>query len=120
MEFIEYGKQNQPVVVFLREGNPNDWPNRDHINALRKKYRVVMPVLRRQKEAPALSEEEAMDIAAYLSQRYQGSVYALCGSADAWDILWRLIQKRRVTSVKTVIESDETEPGKLVAALLHS
>lgn len=120
LHFVEYGHQSDPVVLlFDNEGYLNKADNAE-MKELRDKYHLIVPVLQGDFPADQVVSGGIREIEAFVQDRYQGSVYAICGLFGSWPLMRQVLAETDIAPVKTVVEEHDTTPGSFILAELEA
>ena len=82
MNYIEYGKENNQVIILLHGGGLSWWNYRAVAEMFRHEYRVILPIL----DGHAASdrdfttiEDNAAEVIEFIDDQFDGSVLLLGG-----------------------------------------
>ena len=121
MTVIEYGKQNQKVIILLHGGGLSWWNYREVAGLLEGDYHVVLPVLdgHSDSDAPFSSiEDNARRLIAYIDTHFGGQVAGLGGLSLGGQVALEMLTQRPDICRFALIESAPVRPSKLTAVLI--
>ncbi len=121
MRIVEYGKENQEVILLLHGGGLSWWNYRKEAQLLCDHYHVVLPVL----DGHADSEEDfisieqaAKHVISLINDRFDGAVLMLGGLSLGAQVVIEMLSQRKDISRFAIIESASVIPDQLTNALL--
>ncbi|WP_195985945.1 hypothetical protein [Clostridium sp. D33t1_170424_F3] len=103
MDFMELGNASLPTVLILNIGTRSDLPG---VSQLQQKYHLVIPLVQ--------SSTDLESVADGIRKKCSDHVYAICVLSSGWPIVRRLLEQRRISADKTIVEGPECVPGDLV------
>ncbi len=121
MKAVEYGQQNDRVIMLLHGGGLSWWNYREVAKLLAEKYHVVLPVLdgHGDSDAPfATIEENAARLIADIDNHFDGQVLAIGGLSLGGQIVVEMLSQRKDICQYALLESTLAKPMKLTAALI--
>ena len=121
MTVMEYGKQNQDVILLLHGGGLSWWNHRAAAELLAEQYHVVLPVLdgHAGSDAPFTTiEDNAARLISYIDAHFGGQVLAIGGLSLGGQIAVEMLAQRSDVCRYALIESALVKPMKLTAALI--
>ena len=119
MTVIEYGKQNNDVVILLHGGGLSWWNYRDAAEILSEDFRVVLPVLDGHGGEKFTSiEDNAARIISYIDENFGGQVAFLGGLSLGGQIALEMLAQRPNICRSALIESALVKPSRLTRALI--
>lgn len=116
MLFTELGDRRNPAVLLIHGHKETNMQANRQIKTLLKDYHVIIPEPGRREEE---AENAAKDICDYVEKHCGGKLYALCGLSDGWEIARELLGHYHVESCKVIMETEDEEPGKIIARLIR-
>ncbi len=122
MKIIEYGKQNNAVIMLLHGGGLSWWNFRAEAEKLSNQYHVVLPVLdgHAGSDADFVSiEENAGRIISFIDSEYGGSILLIGGLSLGAQILVEILSNRADICRYAVIESASAIPSPSANALIR-
>ena len=121
MTVVEYGQQNQDVILLLHGGALSWWNYREAAQLLAEQYYVVLPVLdgHADSDAPFTTiEDNAARLISYIDTRFDGQVLAIAGLSLGGQIAVEMLSQRKDICRYALTESALVKPMKLTAALI--
>ena len=121
MTVMEYGKQNQDVILLLHGGGLSWWNYHEAAKRLTEQYHVVLPVLdgHAGSDAPFTTiEENASRLISYIDARFGEHVLAIGGLSLGGQIAVEMLSQRKDICRYALVESALVKPSKLTAALI--
>lgn len=121
MKFVEYGKENSDVIIFLHGGGLSWWNYREVAENLQSDYRVIIPILNghsgNEKDFISI-EENALEIIEYIDKECGGSVLLIGGLSLGGQILVDILSIRCNICKFAIIESALVIPMKITHYLV--
>ena len=121
MNYVEYGKENDKVIVFLHGGGLGSWNYRAEAELLKGEYHVVLPSLSGHEGSDKPFESirrSALDLIGLIDEKFGGKVFVLGGlSLGAQVVVETLVLKSDIAKF-AVVESASVVPSKLTKALI--
>lgn len=108
MKVIEYGKENEKVILLLHGGGLSWWNYREVAEQLKNEYYVVIPILDGHADSDrdfTSIEDNAKEIIAYIDEHCGGSVALLGGLSLGGQILVEVLSQRADICQAALIES---------------
>ena len=121
MTVVEYGQQNDCVILLLHGGGMSWWNYREVAQKLEEHYHVVLPVLdgHADSDAPfATIEENAARLISYIDTHFGGQVLAIGGLSLGGQIAVEMLAQRKDICRYALLESALAMPMKRTAALI--
>ena len=121
MRVLEFGQQNDHVILFLHGGGLSWWNYRAVAQKLAEQYHVVLPVLdgHADSDAPFTSiEENAARLISYIDDRFDGRILAIGGLSLGGQVAVEMLSQRPDICRYALLESTLVKPMKLTAALI--
>ncbi|MDP4142931.1 MAG: alpha/beta hydrolase [Bacillota bacterium] len=122
MLFKEFGNKNAPVVIFLHGGGVSWWTLKPQIEALKKDYYIVAPIIDGHGEdynnnfiSIQTSSTHVID---YIKGNCNGRVFAICGLSLGAQILVEILSKECDITEYAVIESALIYPIKMATKFI--
>lgn len=116
MKVIEFGKENEMVVMLLHGGGLSWWNYKEVAEYLKKDFHVILPILdgHADSEEHFVSiEENAKRIITYIEEHCEGSVAVLGGLSLGGQILVEILSQREDICQTALIESALVKPMKM-------
>ena len=120
MKRIEYGEQNDEVIILLHGGGLSWWNYRSEAELLSDRFHVVLPVLDGHADSDedfTGIEENAARILSYIDRECGGSVLLIGGLSLGAQILVEMLSQRKDICRYAVIESASVIPSRITNAL---
>ncbi len=121
MKIIEYGRQNDDIIILLHGGGLSWWNYKAEAELLRGRFHVVLPIL----DGHAGSdndfgsiEENARRIISFVDENYRVPVLLIGGLSLGAQILTEMLTRRRNICRYAVIESAALIPDRITGALI--
>ena len=121
MNCVEYGKENNHVIILLHGGGLSWWNYRAVAEKLRHEYRVILPIL----DGHAASdrdfttiEDNAAEIIEFIDEHFGGSVLLLGGLSLGGQILLEILSQRKDICQYAFVESALVVPSKFMHSLI--
>ena len=121
MKYVEYGKENKDVVIWLHGGGLSWWNYREAAERLQLKYHVILPVLDGHADSDrdfTTIEANAEEIIAFIDEQSGGSVFLMGGLSLGGQILLEILAKREKICRYALVESALVVPSKLTRAMI--
>lgn len=121
MRVLEFGQQNDHVILLLHGGGLSWWNYREAANRLAEKYHVVLPVLdgHADSDAPFTTiEENTARLISYIDTHFDGQVLAIGGLSLGGQVAVEMLSQRSDICRYALLESALVKPMKLTAALI--
>ena len=121
MTVVEYGQQNDCVILLLHGGGMSWWNYREVAQKLAEQYHVVLPVLdgHADSDAPfATIEENAARLISYIDTHFGGQVLAIGGLSLGGQVAVEMLSQRKDICRYALLESALVKPMKLTTALI--
>ncbi len=121
MQYIEYGKEHDKVMIFLHGGGLSWWNYRGVAKTLQSEYRVILPILDghagSDKNFTSI-EQNALEIIEFIDKQLSGSVFLIGGLSLGGQILLEILSQRKDICRYAVVESALVKPSKLTYSLI--
>ena len=121
MKTVEFGKQNNDVIMLLHGGGLSWWNYKAETELLKDQYHVVLPILdgHAGSDSDFISiEENASRLISFIDKEFGGSVLLIGGLSLGAQILVEMLTQRNSICQNAVIESASVIPSKLTNALI--
>ena len=116
MNYIEYGKENDEVLIFLHGGGLSWWNYKEVAEKLSPEYHIILPILDGHANSDSdfsTIEDNAAEIIKFIDGRFGGSVLLIGGLSLGGQILLEILAERSDICQYALIESALTVPSKL-------
>ena len=121
MECVEYGIEQENIIIFLHGGGLAPWNFREEANRLKDNYHVIIPVL----DGHSGSDRDfttigrnADEVINFIDEKCSGSVLMICGLSLGGQILVDILSKRKAICRFAIIESALVLPMRTTHALI--
>ncbi len=122
MIFKEFGNRNSPVIIFLHGGGLSWWSWKPQIEALKKDYYIVTPIIDGHGDAYDTTfvsiKKSAEQVIRYIKENCNGKVFAICGISIGAQIAVEILSKEYDIAENAVIESALVYPIKMAISLI--
>lgn len=121
MNYIEYGKENKDVIIFLHGGGLSWWNYRETAEFLQNDYRIILPILDGHAESDrnfTTIESNASEIIDFIDENFDGKILLIGGLSIGGQILIEILSQRNDICQYAVIESALVLPSKLTASFM--
>ena len=121
MQFIEYGKNNNEVIILLHGGGLSWWNYRDEAELLKDRFHVILPILDGHSKADrhfTSIEDNAAEIIDFIDRKFNGSVLLIGGLSLGGQILLEILSQRNDICRYALVESALVIPSKTTSSLL--
>lgn len=121
MKTIEFGKQNNDIIMLLHGGGLSWWNYKAEAELLKNRYHVVLPILdgHTGSDNDFISiEKNASRLISFIDKEFGGSVLLIGGLSLGAQILVEMLTQRNSICQNAVIESASVIPSKLTKALI--
>lgn len=121
MKLVEFGEQNDNIVLLLHGGGLSWWNFRAVAESLQDQYHVVLPLLDGHANSDrdfTSIEDHAKELIDLISQKWNGTVFLLGGLSLGGQIVAEMLSQKADICRYAVIESALVKPMKLTHALM--
>ena len=121
MNVVEFGKQNNDVVLLLHGGGLSWWNYREVAQKLAEQYHVVLPALNGHADSDAsftTIEDNAARLISDIDTHFGGQVLAIGGLSLGGQVAVEMLSQRKDICRYALIESALVKPMKLTDALI--
>ena len=121
MKYIEFGTENQDVILLLHGGGLNWWNYREAAGILSSRYHIVLPVLdgHAGSDRPFTSiESNAAEIISLIDEKFGGCVLLIGGLSLGAQILLEILSQKPDICTYALAESASVIPSKVTNALI--
>ena len=121
MNYIEFGKDNNDVIILLHGGGLSWWNYKEVANLLKAKYHVILPILNGHagsNHSFTSIEHNAAEIIDFIDQHFDGHVYLIGGLSLGGQVLLEILSQRHHICDYAIIESARVIPSKLLASII--
>ena len=121
MRYVEYGKENDSVILLLHGGGLSWWNYEQAAESLAKEYRVILPILdgHAGSDRPFTTiEDNAAEIIALIDTQFAGRVVLIGGLSLGGQVLLEMLTQRSDICQYAIVESARVIPSKLTHSLI--
>lgn len=121
MNYIEYGKENDDVIILLHGGGLSWWNYREIAEILQAEYHVILPILDGHAESGrefTSIEDNAAEIIEFIEKELGGSVLLIGGLSLGGQVALEILSQRKEICQYAIIESALVIPSKFTYSLI--
>jgi len=121
LHYVEYGKENNNVILLLHGGGLSWWNYEEVVNSLQKDYHIILPILDGHAESDnpfTTIEDNAAEIIAFIEAHFGGSVFLIGGLSLGGQIVLEILSQRNDICNYAIIESALVIPSKLTYSMI--
>lgn len=121
MNYVEFGKQNNDVIILLHGGGLSWWNYREVAEKLGNSFHVVLPILNGHAKSDSdftTIEDNATQIIDFVDSNFNGEILLLGGLSLGAQIALEILAKRKNICKFAVIESALCIPSKFTHAMI--
>ena len=121
MHYVEFGKENNNIILLLHGGGLSWWNYEDVAKSLQKDYHVILPILdgHAKSENPFTTiEDNADELINFIDAHLGGSVFLIGGLSLGGQILLEILSQRNDICKYAIIESALVIPSKLTYSMI--
>lgn len=121
MNYVEYGKENSDIMVFLHGGGLSWWNYKEAVQLLQDDYHLILPMLNghAKSDKPFTTiEDNAAEIIEFIDTHFGGSVLLISGLSLGGQILLEMLSQRNDICKYAIIESALVIPSRLTHAMI--
>ena len=121
MHYVEYGKENNTVILLLHGGGLSWWSYEEVAKSLQKDYHIILPILDGHAESDnsfTTIEDNAAEIIAFIDAHFGGSVFLIGGLSLGGQIVLEILSQRSDICHCAIIESALVIPSKLIHSMI--
>ena len=121
MKTVEFGKQNNDVIMLLHGGGLSWWNYKAEAELLKNRYHVVLPILDGHTGSDndfINIEKNASRLIFFIDKNFGGSVLLIGGLSLGAQILVEMLSQRNTICQNAVIESASIIPSRMTNALI--
>lgn len=122
MTYVEYGKQNEDVIILLHGGGLSWWNYREAAEILQDRFHIIIPILDGHAGSDrnfTTIESNAADLIAFIDETYGGQVLFIGGLSLGGQILLEMLSQRGDICKYALVESALVVPSKLTHSLIR-
>ena len=121
MHYVEYGKENNNIILLLHGGGLSWWNYEDTAKSLQKDFHIILPILDGHAESDkpfTTIEDNAAESLAFIDTRFGGSVFMIGGLSLGGQILLEILSQRNNICKYAIIESALVIPSKITHSMI--
>ncbi len=121
MNYIEYGKNNNDIIVLLHGGGLSWWNYREVAQMLSSDYHIILPILDGHAKSSCnfnSIEENAARIISFINKQLGGSVLLIGGLSLGGQIVLEILSQKKDICQYALIESALVIPSKFTYAMI--
>ena len=121
MNYIEYGKENDDVIILLHGGGLSWWNYREIAEILQAEYHVILPILDGHAESDrefTSIEDNAAEIIEFIEKELGGSVLLIGGLSLGGQVVLEIVSQCKDVCQYAIIESALVIPSKFTYSLI--
>ena len=121
MRYVEYGKENDNIILLLHGGGLSWWNYEDVAKSLQKDYHIILPILDGHAESDkpfTTIADNAAEIITFIDTHLGGSVFLIGGLSLGGQILLEILSQRNDICNYAIIESALVIPSKLTHSMI--
>ena len=121
MNYIEYGKENNDVIILLHGGGLSWWNYKDVAEILQTDYHVLLPILDGHTGSDkhfTTIEDNASEIIEFIDIQFGGSVLMIGGLSLGGQILLEILSRRKNICKYAIVESALVIPSKFIYSMI--
>ena len=121
MHYVEYGKENNNIILLLHGGGLSWWNYEDTAKSLQKDFHIILPILDGHAESDkpfTTIEDNAAEIIAFIDTHFGGSVFMIGGLSLGGQILLEILSQRNNICKYAIIESALVIPPKITHSMI--
>ena len=121
MHYVEYGKENNNIILLLHGGGLSWWSYEDTAKSLQKDFHIILPILDGHAESDkpfTTIEDNAAEIIAFIDTHFGGSVFMIGGLSLGGQILLEILSQRNNICKYAIIESALVIPSKITHSMI--
>ena len=123
MHYVEYGKENNNIILLLHGGGLSWWNYEDTAKSLQKDFHIILPILDGHAESDkpfTTIEDNAAEIIAFIDTHFGGSVFMIGGLSLGGQILLEILSQRNNICKYAIIESALVIPSKITHSMIKT
>ena len=121
MQYAEYGRENDNIILLLHGGGLSWWNYEEAAKALQKDYHIILPILdgHAGSDKPFTTiEDNAAEIIDFIDAHFGGYVFLIGGLSLGGQILLEILSQRKDICKCAIIESALVIPSKLTYSMI--
>ncbi|MBQ5313129.1 MAG: alpha/beta hydrolase [Oscillospiraceae bacterium] len=121
MNYIEYGKENDDVIILLHGGGLSWWNYREVAEKLSSDYHIILPILDGHANSSSdfvSIEDNAAKIIDFIDKQFGGSVLMIGGLSLGAQVALEILSQKKDICKFALIESALVVPSKFTYAMI--
>ena len=121
MRYVEYGKENDNIILLLHGGGLSWWNYEEVAKSLQDDYHMILPILDGHAESDkpfTTIADNAAEIITFIDTHLGGSVFLIGGLSLGGQILLEMLSQRNDICKYAIIESALVIPSKLTYSVI--
>lgn len=121
MNYIEYGKEHNEVILLLHGGGLSWWNYREVAEKLSSDYHIILPILDGHTKSDCFFtsiEDNAERVIKFIDEQFGGSILLIGGLSLGGQILLEILSKKSDVCQYALIESALVIPSKFTHAMI--
>ena len=121
MNYIEYGKENDDVIILLHGGGLSWWNYREVAEKLSSDYHIILPILDGHANSSSdfvSIEDNAAKIIDFIDKQFGGSVLMIGGLSLGAQVALEILSQKKDICKFALIESALVLPSKFTYAMI--
>ena len=121
MNYVEYGKENNNIILLLHGGGLSWWNYEEVAKSLQKDYHIFLPILdghAGSDKSFTTIEDNAAEIITFIDAHLGGSVFLIGGLSLGGQVLLEILSQRNDICKYAIIESALVIPSNLTHAMI--
>ena len=121
MRYVEYGKENNDIILLLHGGGLSWWNYEEAAKSLQNDYHIILPILDGHAESDrpfTTIEDNAAEIIAFVDEHFGGHVFLIGGLSLGGQVLLEILSQRSDICTYAIIESTLVIPSKLTYSMI--
>ena len=121
MNYVEYGRENNDVILLLHGGGLSWWNYKEAAEILKTDYHVIIPILDGHAGSDKLFttiENNAQAIIEFIDSKLGGSVFVIGGLSLGGQILLEMLSQRKDICKYAIVESALVIPSKFTYLMI--
>ena len=121
MRYVEYGKENDNIILLLHGGGLSWWNYEEVAKSLQDDYHIILPILDGHAESDkpfTTIADNAAEIITFIDTHLGGSVFLIGGLSLGGQILLEILSQRNDICNYAIIESALVIPSKLTHSMI--
>ena len=121
MKYVEYGKENNEIILLLHGGGLSWWNYEEVAKLLEKEYHIILPILDGHAKSDrhfSSIKDNALEIINFIDEHLGGSILMIGGLSLGGQILLEILSQRNDICTYAIIESALVIPSKITHSMI--